>query len=149
MDAGKRTINEIFNGSKILEVPFFQRAYVWKETNWERFLEDIEDVCASRAPYFMGSLILKQQMTKSDSAVGDVRLVIDGQQRLTTVSILLKVLSLKTGATKKFEKRFMLDDDVGGGPVLHHNRNDLAAFNKIMMLEELEELSADDKITEA
>ena len=149
MDAGKRTINEIFNGSKILEVPFFQRAYVWKETNWERFLEDIEDVCASRAPYFMGSLILKQQMTKSDSAVGDVRLVIDGQQRLTTVSILLKVLSLKTGATKKFEKRFMLDDDVGGGPVLHHNRNDLAAFNKIMMLEELEKLSADDKITEA
>ena len=97
----------------------------------------------------MGSLILKQQMTKSDSAVGDVRLVIDGQQRLTTVSILLKVLSLKTGATKKFEKRFMLDDDVGSGPVLHHNRNDLAAFNKIMMLEELEELSADDKITEA
>ena len=31
MDAGKRTISEIFNGTKVLEVPFFQRAYVWRE----------------------------------------------------------------------------------------------------------------------
>ena len=149
MDAGKRTINEIFNGSKILEVPFFQRAYVWTEANWERFLEDVEYVCASKSAYFMGSLILKQQMTGMGSAVGDVRLVIDGQQRLTTISVLLKVLSLKTGAWKKFEKRFMLDDDVGGGPVLHHNRNDLPAFNRIMGLETLEDLKGDDKITEA
>ena len=149
MDAGKRTINEIFNGSKILEVPFFQRAYVWKEVNWERFLEDVEYVCSSKMPYFMGSLILKQQMTGMGSPVGDVRLVIDGQQRLTTISVLLKVLSLKTGAWKKFEKRFLLDEDVGGGPVLHHNRNDLAAYNKIMSLETMEDLKDEDKITEA
>lgn len=31
MDAGKRTINDIFTGSKMLEIPFFQRSYVWKE----------------------------------------------------------------------------------------------------------------------
>jgi uncharacterized protein with ParB-like and HNH nuclease domain len=31
MDAGKRTINDIFNGNRILEIPFFQRAYVWGE----------------------------------------------------------------------------------------------------------------------
>lgn len=149
MDAGKRTISEIFNGSKILEVPFFQRAYVWSESNWERFLEDIEDVCNTKIPYFMGSLILKQQPTSMGSPVGDVRLVIDGQQRLTTISVLLKVLSLKTGAWKKFEKRFILDDDVGGGPVLHHNRLDLPAYNKIMSLDTIEFLTGDDKITQA
>ena len=27
MDAGKRTINDIFTGSKMLEIPFFQRSY--------------------------------------------------------------------------------------------------------------------------
>ena len=146
MDAGKRMVSEIFTGSKILEVPFFQRAYVWKEDNWERFLEDIEDVCSSGMPYFMGSLILKQQMTPSASTIGDVRLVIDGQQRLTTISVLMKVLSLKIGAKSKFERRFLLDD---GTPVLKHNRNDLPAFNRIMQLESLGELSGDDKITEA
>ena len=149
MDAGKRTINEIFNGSKILEVPFFQRAYVWDEPNWERFLEDVEFVCSSKSTYFMGSLILKQQMTGMGSLVGDKRLVIDGQQRLTTISVFLKVLSLKTGAWRKFEKRFMLDDDVGGGPVLHHNRNDMPAYNKIMGLDKLEDLQGEDHITKA
>ena len=43
MDAGKKTINEIFNGSRILEIPFFQRAYVWDEPQWERLLDDIEN----------------------------------------------------------------------------------------------------------
>ena len=146
MDAGKRMISEIFTGSKILEVPFFQRAYVWKEDNWERFLEDIESVCSSGIPYFMGSLILKQQMTTSASQVGDVRLVIDGQQRLTTISILMKVLSLKIGAESKFSRRFLLDDE---SPVLRHNRNDINAFNRIMTLKSLEELDGEDKVTEA
>ena len=95
MDAGKRTINEIFNGSRILEIPFFQRAYVWDETQWERLLDDVENVSRTRTPYFMGSVILKQQLTDTTSAVGDVRIVIDGQQRLTTLSILLKVLLQK------------------------------------------------------
>ena len=27
MDAGKRTINDIFNGNRVLEIPFFQRSY--------------------------------------------------------------------------------------------------------------------------
>ena len=53
MDAGKRTINEVFNGSRILEIPFFQRAYVWGEPQWERLLEDVENVSRVRTPYFM------------------------------------------------------------------------------------------------
>lgn len=146
MDAGKRMVSEIFTGSKILEVPFFQRAYVWKEDNWERFLEDIEDVCSTGTPYFMGSLILKQQMTRSNEEIGDIRLVIDGQQRLTTISILMKVLSLKIGASSKFERRFLLDN---GSPVLRHNRNDLPSFNRIMQMDKLEDLDGTDKITEA
>ncbi len=139
-------VSEIFTGSKILEVPFFQRAYVWKEDNWERFLEDIEDVCSTGTPYFMGSLILKQQMTRSNEEIGDIRLVIDGQQRLTTISILMKVLSLKIGASSKFERRFLLDN---GSPVLRHNRNDLPSFNRIMQMDKLEDLDGTDKITEA
>ena len=146
MDAGKRTINDIFTGSKMLEIPFFQRSYVWKENEWERMLEDIENVCVTKEPYFMGSVILKQQLTQSNSAIGDVRTVIDGQQRLTTLSILLKVLCLKTNALRKFDKRFRLDDD---RPVLQHSFNDVASYNRIMDLQKIEELPYQDTITNA
>lgn len=36
MKAGKILISGIFNGSRLLEVPFYQRAYVWQEEQWER-----------------------------------------------------------------------------------------------------------------
>lgn len=146
MDAGKRTINEIFNGSRILEIPFFQRAYVWSETQWERLLEDVETVSRTRTPYFMGSVILKQQLTDTSSTVGDVRTVIDGQQRLTTLSILLKVLCLKNDSLRKFDKRFRLDDD---RTVLQHNHNDIEAYNAIMDLESLQPIDRKDNISRA
>ena len=146
MDAGKRTINEIFNGSRILEIPFFQRAYVWDEPQWERLLDDIETVSKTRTPYFMGSVILKQQLTNTGSSVGDVRTVIDGQQRLTTISILLKVLCLKNHTLRKFDKRFRLDDD---SMVLRHNRFDLEAYNEVMALEEIAPTARKDNISRA
>jgi uncharacterized protein with ParB-like and HNH nuclease domain len=146
VDAGKRTINEIFNGSRILEIPFFQRSYVWDETQWERLLEDVETVSQTRTPYFMGSVILKQQPTDTSSAVGDVRTVIDGQQRLTTLSILLKVLCLKNDSLRKFDKRFRLDDN---RTVLQHNHNDLKAYNAIMELNSIQPIEGKDNISRA
>ena len=146
MDAGKRTINEIFNGSRILEIPFFQRAYVWGEAQWERLLDDVENVSRTRTPYFMGSVILKQQLTGTASTVGDIRTVIDGQQRLTTFSILLKVLCLKNDSLRKFDKRFRLDDD---RTVIQHNYNDIEAYNAIMGLKSIESTDRKDNISRA
>ena len=149
MDAGKRTINEIFNGSRILEVPFFQRAYVWDEPQWERFLEDVETISQTRTPYFMGSVILKQRMTTADESVGDIRMVIDGQQRLTTISILAKVLCLMTDEEDGFVRRFQLDKKRGFKPVLQHSQIDEAAYNRIIALKSLDKLTGEDSITRA
>ena len=146
MDAGKRTINDIFNGSRVLEIPFFQRAYVWGEEQWERLLEDVDNVCRSNEPYFLGSVILKQQQTNTMSCYGDIRTIIDGQQRLTTLSILLKVLCLKTGKLNQFDKRFRLDDDT---TVLKHNHNDIDAYTAIMNLTSEESIDKKDNISEA
>ena len=88
MDAGKATISGVFNGSRLLEIPFYQRAYVWGEEQWERFLGDMAFVTASKRPYFLGSIILKQASSGTTwSEVSEVRTVIDGQQRLTTMVI--------------------------------------------------------------
>jgi len=145
MDAGKRTINDIFNGNRILEIPFFQRAYVWGDEQWERLLEDMEHVSHVNKPYFLGSVILKQQSTNTGNKVGDKRTLIDGQQRLTTLSIFFKVLSLKTGDDYEFNRMFKLRDRIA----VQHNHNDIDAYETIMNLNELKDLSATDSITNA
>lgn len=144
MDAGKRLINDIFNGNRILEIPFFQRSYVWGEEQWERLLEDMYDVCLTNKSYFLGSVILKQQSTKSNNKVGDRRIVIDGQQRLTTLNIFFKVLCLKLGKNGKFERIFkLLDDEIA----LTHNHNDIKNFERIINLSELETVDEKDAIS--
>ncbi len=146
MDAGKRTINDIFNGNRILEIPFFQRAYVWGENQWERLLEDMELVSDSKKPYFLGSVILKQKQTTSSNVVGDMRTLIDGQQRLTTLNIFFKVLCLKTDAKSSFARLFKLESDE---LALWHNHNDIDSFQKVLNLEELEDLEGTDNIIQA
>jgi uncharacterized protein with ParB-like and HNH nuclease domain len=145
MEAGKRTINDIFNGNKILEIPFFQRAYVWDTPQWERFLSDMEHVSQTNKPYFLGSVILKQQLTSSQQSIGDMRTVIDGQQRLTTLNIFFKVLSLRTSNAylSTLFRLPMKNNELA----LMHNHNDISAFNRIMNLTEEKSLEEEDSIT--
>ena len=147
MQAGRTTINDIFNQNKVLEIPFFQRAYVWNKDQWERFLEDMEMVSTTNKPYFLGSVILKQQLTKSTQSVGDRRTVIDGQQRLTTLCLFFKVLSLKlkNEYLANIFRLPMSSSDIA----LKHNHNDVESFNKIMNLTEELILPATDHISMA
>jgi uncharacterized protein with ParB-like and HNH nuclease domain len=147
MQAGRSTINDIFNQNKVLEIPFFQRAYVWNTDQWERFLEDMEMVSMTNKPYFLGSVILKQQLTQSTQSVGDRRTVIDGQQRLTTLCIFFKVLSLKL-KNEFFANIFRLpmsSFDIA----LKHNHNDEDSFHTVMNLTDETVLPASDHITMA
>lgn len=67
---------------KQLTVPFFQRRYVWTEENWAELLQSFEDTTVKP---FLGSIILKELSSKESS-------VVDGQQRLTTITILAKAI---------------------------------------------------------
>lgn len=145
MDAGKRTINDIFNGNRVLEIPFFQRAYVWDKLQWERLLQDMESVSKSLKPYFLGSIILKQQPTNTGNKVGDIRTLIDGQQRLTTLSIFFKVLSLKNEDDYEFNRMFKLRNQIA----IHHNHNDINAYELVMNLDKYEHIDAKDNISQA
>ena len=138
MKAGEILINGIFNGSRLLEVPFYQRAYVWDDEQWDRFLTDMEFVTKTKKPYFLGSIIFKSGKTPNTwDHFSDCKIVIDGQQRLTTLMIFFKVLCLKKNENRLFERDFFLEDDT---IVLQHGRNDIAAFDKVMRHEKLEEI---------
>jgi uncharacterized protein with ParB-like and HNH nuclease domain len=86
MEAREKELKFLATEGKII-IPFFQRTYVWEQENWENLLEGL---FSKPDGHFLGSIILKQIRTSS----GEPKKleVVDGQQRLTTLSILIKVL---------------------------------------------------------
>lgn len=73
-------------------VPKYQREYSWRKWQWEQILSDIED---NDPGYFMGSIICvneAQSVSPGDELIFEV---VDGQQRLTTLSLLLAVVHSK------------------------------------------------------
>lgn len=137
MEATKQQIASIFNGHRVLEVPFYQRSYVWKIEQWQRFLEDMEFITHCNQDYFLGSVILKQQMTDMGES-NDHRTIIDGQQRFTTLALFAKSLCLKTNDIDTFNQHFTVRNKKKGTKslALIHSLNDRTDFEKILALEE-------------
>lgn len=122
MDANKALISNIFNGFTVVEVPFFQRTYVWRDDLWARFLEDMEFIVKMRKPHFFGSIILKEGKAPQPGDLFTERwTIVDGQQRLTTYLIFMKVLCLKRGQSALFNHLFRI---VGTYIALRHGRHD-------------------------
>ena len=131
MNAHKATITSIFDGTTLIEIPFFQRSYVWDKYLWERFLNDMEFTVKTKSPHFLGTLIFKDNGTpKSSEPYSTQLLLIDGQQRLTTYLIFLKVLCLKLGQSLTFDSHYRFPDT--GDLSLQHGKNDRPAFEKVM-----------------
>lgn len=81
---------EYFDGRKQSIIPLYQRPYSWEKPNWETLWQDILDCHRSDGkldPHFMGAIV---SLAVTTTPIGvNKHLIIDGQQRLTTVSILL------------------------------------------------------------
>ena len=98
MKADAVTLLGIFEKKMRLEVPLFQRQYVWsKESQWEPLWEDIARKFANQIEgrtdspvHFLGAMVLDQKQTPI--AQVEKRQVIDGQQRLTTLQIFIAAL---------------------------------------------------------
>ena len=128
MEAHKATIPDIFNNSTLIEVPFFQRQYVWNDELWSRFIEDMEFVVRTDRPHFLGAIILKAGRKKlPGEKFSKCYTVVDGQQRLTTFVLFMKVLSLKKQEPTTFDLQFRI---MGKEIALLHGKNDSEAFNK-------------------
>ena len=86
ISAKELPLGKVFTPDFRFTIPSFQRAYIWKTENILQLVSDLDDACKSPGtPYFLGSLILVRE--------GDNRYdVIDGQQRLVSLSIIIAVL---------------------------------------------------------
>lgn len=94
-----KTIRKIFDGDNTYKIPNFQREFSWKKKNYKEFLTDLLSSMEIRydndkgfifkndSDYFFGTILLVGNETSP--RVEDPYIVVDGQQRLTTMTIFI------------------------------------------------------------
>lgn len=80
------TVKDLFMSSDDLRMPPYQRGYSWTDTEAGDLLGDLRDASETGRPYFLGAIVAVQNSSRNPVEV------VDGQQRLTTLSILFAVL---------------------------------------------------------
>ncbi|WP_169508947.1 DUF262 domain-containing protein [Amorphus coralli] len=115
-----KTLSEVLRGH-FLKIPRFQRPYDWDRDNLTEFWNDLKD--RSDPEYFMGSLVVF-----ADKKEKNLLLIVDGQQRITTITIMLSIIRDKLADYSEFgpseaineliesrgldnKKRFVLEHD--------------------------------------
>ncbi|MHC5599740.1 MAG: DUF262 domain-containing protein [Nostoc sp.] len=92
MKASETTLRNLLEGGKQFQIPLFQRPYSWKKDNWETLWEDLMSLYNDdeKGFYFLGPIVTQAELGTADGISRYI--VIDGQQRFTTLSILLAAL---------------------------------------------------------
>ena len=98
MKATDANLLNFINSAPQFVIPIYQRTYSWTERECRQLWEDIRRAGRSRhiPVHFLGSVVYIEESLSNTSSRAPL-LVIDGQQRLTSVTLLLAALSRKVG----------------------------------------------------
>jgi len=85
-EVSTKTVETLLSpGSAIFEVPVFQRPYSWRKEEIDQLMDDLFSTPSEDLPYFLGSIVLASK----DHEKSGRTTILDGQQRLTTISLLI------------------------------------------------------------
>lgn len=123
MIATQANLLSLISGPKQFVIPIYQRNYSWHQSQCSKLLQDIDRVsCGTAAPgHFIGSVVYFQENVQNVTGIPHL-LIIDGQQRLTTVTLLITALAqfikshpitIETTATK-LQNYYLLNSDEEG-----------------------------------
>ncbi|HEY9297743.1 MAG TPA: DUF262 domain-containing protein [Phormidium sp.] len=92
MKASETSLRNLLEGTKQFQIPLFQRPYSWTEDKWETLWEDLMKLYNDEVEgsYFLGAIVTQSIAGTADGI--SPYLVIDGQQRLITLTILLAAM---------------------------------------------------------
>ena len=127
MKVQERTFAKLVNGKSTFVIPAFQRRYSWRKNNFSQLWDDITQVIEGvRKHHFMGTLVLQPEENSNIA-------VIDGQQRLATFTIILKVLHVLSyefakDSTRSIQKYLTRD----GAAVFKPSFRDQDAFKDLL-----------------
>lgn len=138
-DAQQKKMNDIFSGDFRYIIPRYQRKYVWQEKQWRELLEDIKyclgiNLGASDEDaewtHFLGSFVFERQ--------GKDLIVIDGQQRLTTLTLMLCAICTlfnQYGDEARFRgvTKYIIGTDDMGEKYIRVSNQDLRNFQFIVL----------------
>ena len=114
------SINEVFNGNDNVtyEIPIYQRNYAWEKDEIAALVRDAWDACEkNRAAYFIGTLVTYD---RGDSTFE----VIDGQQRLTTLFLILRALKQEVRNKLTYRARKRSNETIEKIPCFKHDSLD-------------------------
>ncbi|MGH1580976.1 DUF262 domain-containing protein [Helicobacter pylori] len=98
MKAKESTVNDFFAlTGTIFSIPVYQRNYTWEEENCEKLLQDIVSISQNKKTHFMGSITYILHHIDDEKSLRQLQefVIIDGQQRITTIMLLLKAIETK------------------------------------------------------
>lgn len=98
-------VKDFFNG-KFFEIPKYQRGFAWDVQNVRDLFDDIIESIESKSNHYIGTIVLSKDKEDDEKFH-----VVDGQQRITTISMIIKALISKLGADDKaYYERFYLKE---------------------------------------
>lgn len=126
MQVNENQLNAILCTTFQYVIPKFQRGYCWNESHWQTLWDDILETLDSTEEHFFGSIVLQKDTKNSEV---DKVLIIDGQQRLTTISIILIAIR------DYLEKSFSQDkaDDINEQYLVRKRRENYDDFFRILL----------------
>ncbi|GAA6987056.1 DUF262 domain-containing protein [Helicobacter pylori] len=98
MKVTQSTINDFFAlTGTVFSIPVYQRNYTWEEENCEKLLQDIVGISQNKKTHFMGSITYILHLIDDEKSLRQLQefVIIDGQQRITTIMLLLKAIETK------------------------------------------------------
>jgi hypothetical protein len=113
------SIAEIYNGDKATyEIPIYQRNYAWEKDEISALIQDVYDAFTAKTQtYFIGTLV---SFHKGDQ----VYEVIDGQQRLTTINLVLGALGISLHNKLTYRARKKSNDTIQSVPTFEIDEKD-------------------------
>lgn len=127
MEANARTIRKILHSGDQYVIPFFQRYYSWKRKHWQTLRDDLWALAENGKSdqHFLGPMVC----TAIDHVPGEIPAyqLIDGQQRLTTLTVMLS--ALRDVAREKQLDKFA--NKVHEDCLIHRNEEDLQRYKVV------------------
>ena len=125
----------IGNSDTVFIIPPFQRNYSWDEEQCSELFDDILDSVKKNKSHYVGNIVY--YVGENDRAGFNEYILVDGQQRITTILLLLCALRTKLPEEdrRRLERKFLINEDEPNEKYrikLKQTDNDLRVFEKII-----------------